>query len=56
MTPSDGKRVQRGLKQDPIPIQGSLMGISVNGVKDRTRDKPTTYIQGFGSGDKLSTV
>lgn len=32
----------------------SQMGISGNGVKDRTRDKPTTYTQVFGSGDKLS--
>lgn len=45
-----------GLKPDPIPTQGSQMGIPGNDVKDRTRDKPTRYIQEFGSGSKLSTV
>lgn len=54
MTPSYGKWVQRGLKPDPLPTQESQMGISGNGVKDRTRDKPTTYTQVFDSGDKLS--
>lgn len=56
MTSSDGNRVRRGLKPDSTPTQGSQMGISGNGVKDRTRDKPTTYMQEFGSGDKLPTV
>lgn len=45
-----------GLKPDPIPTQGSQMGIPGKDVKDRTRDKPTRYIQEFGSGSKLSTV
>ena len=45
-----------GLKPGPRPTQGAQTGTNGNGAKDRTRDKPTTYVQEFGSGDKLPTV
>lgn len=35
MTPRDRKGVQRGLKPDRTPTQGSQMGISGNSVKDK---------------------